>query len=89
LKTKNKIEYFNIIHDIINFSQNSTYAIISANTKNNILNAIQTTKKFFVNIDLTNLIFSCSHLLCISENKGKSNQKIGQIIINGIDIILR
>jgi hypothetical protein len=47
LNTNNNIEYFNITHDSINFSQNNTNAIISAKTKNNILKAIQTIRKFF------------------------------------------
>ena len=85
----NKIEYLKIFHDSMNFSQNNINAIISANTKNNILNANQSTKKFFVNIFLTNLIFLSSHLLCISEKTGKRNQKIGHIIIKGIHIILK
>jgi hypothetical protein len=76
-------------HDIINFSQNNMNAIFSANIKNNMFTAIHIAKKFFANIFLTCLIFSCSHLLCISEKTGNSNQNIGAIIIKGIQIILR
>jgi hypothetical protein len=64
-------------------------AIISANTNNNILNAIQIMKKLLVKSCFTNLIFLCSHLACISENIGKRSEKIGVITKKGIVIILK
>ena len=89
LKTNNKIEYFKIIQDWINFSQNNVNANISANTKKKMLNIIHIIIKFFENICFIVFIFFISFFECISDIIGKSNQKIGVIIIKGIDIILR
>jgi hypothetical protein len=89
LKIRKSTEYFSIVQDGIKSFQNKIKAIISANTKNNILNHIQTIKKFFVNILFINFILSYSFLEFISENNGKSSQKIGHISIKGIFIILR
>ena len=75
--------------DNIRLSQNNIVDIISQNTKNNIENTIEKLKKFLVKICLTIFIFSISFLACISEKIGNINQKIGQIIIKGIDIILK
>jgi hypothetical protein len=57
LKIKNNIEYLRIVQEIKNFSQNSVYAIISANIKKNVLNIIHIKRKFSANIFLINLIF--------------------------------
>jgi hypothetical protein len=89
LNTKNNIEYFSITHDSINFSPKRINAIISENTKNNILNAIHTAMKFLKKTDFIKRIFFVSHLLCISENIGNNNQNIGPIRRKGTHIILR
>ena len=89
LKDIKSTEYFKIVQDVINLSQNNIVDIISQNTKNNIENTIEKLKKFLVKICLTIFIFSISFLACISEKIGNINQKIGQIIIKGIDIILK
>ena len=89
LKTRKSIEYFSITHDSINFSPKRIKAITSEKTKNKMLNAIHSAMKFLKNIDFTKRIFFVSHLLCISEKIGKSNQNIGPISKNGIHIILR
>jgi hypothetical protein len=83
------MEYFRIIQDVINLSQNNVNAIISENTKKNILNIIHIIKKFLVNICFTCLILSCSFLAFISENIGKRSQNIGVIIKKGIPIRLK
>jgi hypothetical protein len=89
LNTRNKIEYCNITQDLINFSQNKTNAMVSAKTKKRILKAIAMAAKFFWNICLISLIFSCCFFEWSSENTGNSRANIGPISRKGTQIILR
>jgi hypothetical protein len=56
LKLKNNIEYWSIIHDCKNLSQNNIVDIISQNTRKSIEKLIEKDKKFFVKIDFIVLI---------------------------------
>lgn len=89
LKLKNNIEYCNIIHEFKNFSQKRIIAIICQNTKKSIEKTIENAKKFFVIIDFINFILSISFFATISQYTGNKKEKIGQIKIKGIHIILR
>lgn len=89
LKDKNMIEYCNITHDCKNLSQNKIVLIICQNTRKSIEKLIEKLKKFFVKIDFICFILWCSSFAIISENTGNKNQKIGHIIIKGIEIILK
>ena len=89
INTKRSTEYCNMFQDFINFSQNSMKAIISAKIKNNIFDAIAIMVKFLESIHLMFLIFLSSHLLCISEKRGKRSANIGHIIIKGMVTMLR
>jgi regulator of sigma D len=89
LNVKNNIEYCSILQDFIKFSQNNIYDIISAKTKNSILKAIARAIKFFCIICFTSFIFSYFFSACNCEKIGNSKANIGQIIINGIAIILK
>jgi hypothetical protein len=89
LKLKNNIEYCKITQDIRNLSQKRIVEIIFQKTKSNIEKQIEKDKKFLVNTDFTILILWYSFFATISENTGNKNQKIGPIIIKGIQIMLR
>lgn len=84
LNVKNNIEYCNIIQEVRNFSQKSTYDIGIAKVNKNKLNAMEIITKLFTNSSFTREIFEVSHLLYISENRGSNSPNIGPIIIKGI-----
>jgi|GEM_PF-3098529 hypothetical protein len=65
------------------------YAICFAKIKNNIFKIIHIFIKKLLKICFICFILLYSFLAYISEKIGKSNAKIGQIIIIGIPIILK
>jgi hypothetical protein len=78
-----------MIPDCKNLSQNKIEEITVQKTKKSIEKIIENDKKFFIKIDFTSFILLCSFLATISEKTGNKNEKIGQIIIKGIQIILK